>query len=72
MKFLSLLRDSNQKYIGIIDINPDVDKYLAEGNIMWASFFLEAKHMITTANWRYQVTIPLLWLKSGKVVYIVS
>ena len=50
MKFFSLLEGSNQKYTGIIDINSDIDKLLAEGDIVWVSFSLKAKYMITTAN----------------------
>jgi hypothetical protein len=72
MKFLSLLGGSNQKYTGIIDINSDIDKLLAEGDIVWVSFSLKAKYMITTANWCYQVTIPLPWLRSGEVACVVS
>ena len=70
IRFLALRGYGNRKYIGVIDVNPDLEYRWKEGDIVYTSFELNSAQRVSTSSWRCEVMEPQPWSKSGEVTVI--
>jgi hypothetical protein len=70
IRFLTVRGYGNRKYVGVIDVNPDLEYRWREGDVVYASFQLDSARRISTNSWRCEVIDPLPWIKTGEVTVI--
>lgn len=71
MKFLSIANSPGLKYLGVLNIDADIEKYIKNGDVISLKFLTNIKALKDSPKWRSIILHRLPWMKPGEVACIV-